>query len=389
MIKEARGMNKHTRTLVIVLALVGLICCSCGSNDVHSAASTEVKTCIAKNTDKTSVDNSQHESLFGSSSSGIIDASELVKTLTNNELYRDGKSDNFNVKYESSDVDYISNCYVSDKEDNILGGFTLFTLEDIDSISSDNKEAFYKIFKEVGSNSNHIKESMGGIVKYCDSGNNYYMLKLDDGSAVFIKSYMIEDAYDKDGYAIPAERNFEYETLDALKNYKRDSKVRWSSKGLVGTSIKINHDKYDEDGSTECLLGDIFDDMSIAEIKSKYIDKADKTGEETSGVDVDDLLSNSKGNIINRQITVNKHAIQLSIMYRTDDEIKDFLENFDCTYKINNKTLGDIKVYMVDNSKSFYIGNVQFMLSDDAGKIRNDDIKKFIKDLKVTEIALS
>lgn len=385
MIKEARGMNKHTRTLIIVIALVGLICCSCGSSDMHSTDSTEVKTCIAKDTYKTNVDNSQHKSLFGSSSSGIIDASDLVKTLTNNELYRDGKSDNFNVKYESSDVDYISNCYVSDKEDNILGGFTLFTLEDIDSISSDNKEAFYKIFKEVGSNNSHIRESMGGIVKYCDSGNNYYMLKLNDGSAAFIKSYMIEDAYNKDGYAVPAERNFEYKTLDALKNYKRDSEIRWSSKGIVGTSIKINHDQYAEDGSTDCLLGDTFDNVSIAEIKSKYIDKTDK---DTSGVDIDSILSNSKGNIINRQITVNKHTIQLSIMYRTDDEIKDFLDNFDCTYKINNKTLGDIKVYMVDDNKSFYIGNVQFMLSDDTGKIRNEDIKKFIKDLKVTETAL-
>ena len=75
-------------------------------------------------------------------------------------------------------------------------------------------------------------------------------------------------------------------------------------------------------------------------------------------------------------------------MYRTDDEIKDFLDNCDCTYKINNKTLGDIKVYMVDDNKSFYIGNVQFMLSDDTGKIRNEDIKKFIKDIKVTETAL-
>ena len=385
-------MNRYTRALVIVIALVGLICCSCGYNKAYNTSSTEVKNYSSeKDVGKTSVDNSQHESLFGSSSSGIIDASDLVKTLTNNELYRDGKSDNFTVKYESSDVDYISNCYVSDKDDNILGGFTLFTLEDIESISSDNKEAFCRVFKEVGSNSNHIKESMGGIVKYCESGNNYYMFKLDDGSAVFMKSYMIDDAYDKDGYAIPAERNFEYETLEALKNYKRDSKVRWSSNGIVGTSVKIDHDHYTENGLTACLLGNTLDNISIAEFKSKYIDTIVNG---TLGADVDSILSNSNGTTISRQITVNKHTIQLSIIYRTDDEIKDFLENFDCTYKVNNKALGNIKVYMVDDDRSFYIGNVQFMLSvdtndGDAPKLKDGDIKEFIKNLKITEKALN
>ena len=128
-------MNRYTRALVIVIALVDLICCSCGSNKTYNTSSTEVEsdtsTYKSAGANKISIDNSQHTSLFGSSSSGIIDASDLVKTLTNNEMYKDGKSDNFTVKYESSDVDYISNCYVSDNDDNILGGFTLFTLEDL------------------------------------------------------------------------------------------------------------------------------------------------------------------------------------------------------------------------------------------------------------------